>query len=240
MGYADVILADRPVAYWPLGETSGVVANDVSGNGRHGTYTGNMTLGAPGPLTRQGENAAASFPGTSFDGDRVDIPDLAPLLVQNSFTFEVWVYHFDTGERHLLHVWSSGTIGEQLQWWVRPGTQQLLFGGLSGGTLSFSPYIPPVNVWRHYAVSFDAPTKVGKLYMDGAVVSSAVQTSAFVAPTSVARIGARAGGTSGAGPMKGRMAHFAVYDRALSAEQISLHCRAGRPAVGWWGGSWIR
>lgn len=34
------LFEDDLIAYWPLNETSGTTANDVSGNGRHGTYSG--------------------------------------------------------------------------------------------------------------------------------------------------------------------------------------------------------
>ncbi len=48
MAYADVVLADSPLAYYRLGESSGTTMTDSSGNGRHGTYVGSPTLGAAG------------------------------------------------------------------------------------------------------------------------------------------------------------------------------------------------
>lgn len=38
MGYADEILADSPLVYWRLGESSGTAVTDSSGNGRDGFY----------------------------------------------------------------------------------------------------------------------------------------------------------------------------------------------------------
>lgn len=47
----DMVRECGPIGYWPLNETSGTTANDHSGNGRNGTYTGSgFTLaGAAGP-----------------------------------------------------------------------------------------------------------------------------------------------------------------------------------------------
>jgi len=59
--YADKVLSYGPIAYWPLWEASGSVAYDISGNGRHGTYS-NVTLGANGIGDGR---TAASFNGTT-------------------------------------------------------------------------------------------------------------------------------------------------------------------------------
>lgn len=44
--YRGVVLADGPYAYWPLNETGGTVAADLSGNNRNGTYQAGAQLGA--------------------------------------------------------------------------------------------------------------------------------------------------------------------------------------------------
>jgi len=50
-GYDTAITADAPAGYWRLGESSGTTASDASGNARHGTYVGAVTLGQTGALT---------------------------------------------------------------------------------------------------------------------------------------------------------------------------------------------
>ncbi|WP_156966388.1 LamG-like jellyroll fold domain-containing protein [Algiphilus aromaticivorans] len=57
--YSDAVLAASPVLYWRLDETSGATANDASGNGRHGTYSGTYTQGVS-PLV-VGGNSAVRF-----------------------------------------------------------------------------------------------------------------------------------------------------------------------------------
>ncbi len=58
--YLSAVLTDLPSGYWRLGEGSGVVAVDSSGNGRNGTYSATgVTLGQTGLLTGDTDTAAA-------------------------------------------------------------------------------------------------------------------------------------------------------------------------------------
>jgi hypothetical protein len=46
--YRSDVLADNPVGYWRLGETSGTTATDETANNHSGTYQNGVTLGAAG------------------------------------------------------------------------------------------------------------------------------------------------------------------------------------------------
>ena len=72
------------VAYWRLGEKTGVTAMDISPTGRHhGTYVGNPVLGAPTALS-SGADSSVDFDGVN---DYVDIPD---FVVGTSGSVEAW------------------------------------------------------------------------------------------------------------------------------------------------------
>ena len=62
--YSAAVLADGPLAYYRLGDSSGTTMTDSSGNGRNGTYAGSPTLGAPG-LVIGDTDTAVTFNGTS-------------------------------------------------------------------------------------------------------------------------------------------------------------------------------
>ena len=49
--YSAEVLADNPIAYYRLSETSGTSANDSSPNNNIGTYVGTPTLGVGGAVT---------------------------------------------------------------------------------------------------------------------------------------------------------------------------------------------
>jgi hypothetical protein len=79
------VLTDNPIAYWRLGETSGI-ASDTSGNGRHGTYLNGPTLGGVGALAGD-PNTSARFDGVN---DSVRVPDDAALRLNDSWSIEFW------------------------------------------------------------------------------------------------------------------------------------------------------
>ncbi len=61
--YQTTVLADAPYAYWRLGESSGLVAADASGNGRTATYSGGINYSQAGALLDD-TNTAVRFVGS--------------------------------------------------------------------------------------------------------------------------------------------------------------------------------
>jgi hypothetical protein len=66
VGYSHIVLAHHPVSYWRLGEHSGTVARDSSGNGHNAIYHGAPRLGLPGAITGD-PSTAVGFDGTDDD-----------------------------------------------------------------------------------------------------------------------------------------------------------------------------
>lgn len=74
--YSDEVLADDPLAFWELDESSGTSAADSSGNGNVATYGAAVVLGSGGLI--RGENglptgSAVTFPG-SGSTNRITTP----------------------------------------------------------------------------------------------------------------------------------------------------------------------
>jgi hypothetical protein len=120
--YSSAVLADGPVAYYRLGETSGTVAANSSANGAtlDGTYVNfgvsqpsphtPSTIGQPGPRPGDlsGLNSIQGFesdnigirsgangtaPSTSA---QVEVPDNSLLDITGALTLEAWVFRNDT------------------------------------------------------------------------------------------------------------------------------------------------
>jgi hypothetical protein len=99
MSYKLKVIKDAPVGFWMLDETSGTTANDISGCGNNGTYTGGLTTGlvplVPGGIT--GTNITStrniSFPilndysGAASGGNIAD-----KYSLDNDFSIELWLY----------------------------------------------------------------------------------------------------------------------------------------------------
>ncbi|MFF8513308.1 PKD domain-containing protein [Streptomyces sp. NPDC015492] len=88
--YTGTVLADSPAGYWRLGETSGTVAADSSGNAKNGTFTGNFILkGENGALLGEStQNSAVRFQGGATS--LVTLPNMQ-LSAQNNLTMEGWI-----------------------------------------------------------------------------------------------------------------------------------------------------
>lgn len=80
---SDAILALSPAGYWRLGETSGSVAADSSGNSRDGSYNGTYTLGADSLVPSDTGNKALGLSGSGY----VSVPHSASFDVGSAFSF---------------------------------------------------------------------------------------------------------------------------------------------------------
>jgi peptidoglycan/xylan/chitin deacetylase (PgdA/CDA1 family) len=87
------------IAHWPLSETSGSVAHDVSGNNLNGTYSG---------VSLAGTKSFLNLPAPTFDGNNGYVnlysAQLASLFNTSEGTKSVWIKILDPA------VWSDGAI----------------------------------------------------------------------------------------------------------------------------------
>ena len=97
MSYQLKVIKDYPIGFWPLDESSGATATDISGCGNNGTYTGspaaNMLPLVPGGVsgTRITNTAYVTFPITKdFYGANVGAGFGTKYTSDNDFTLEVW------------------------------------------------------------------------------------------------------------------------------------------------------
>ena len=97
MSYQLKVIKDYPIGFWPLDESSGTTASDISGCGNNGTYTGspatNILPLVPGGVsgTRITNTAYVTFPITKdFYGANVGAGFGTKYTSDNDFTLEVW------------------------------------------------------------------------------------------------------------------------------------------------------
>lgn len=221
--YAAEVLADGPVSYWKLDETSGTTAADSVG-GNNGTYTGGYTLNQTGiPSTGR--------PAVLFNGSSgyVNLGAPAALNLTAAWTLEAWVYLVSTPN-------GSGIIAEQ-----HTGSGNVLyeigFGfSTSGAALTVGYYTGSawyvaagaglsLNAWHHVVGTWDGTTL--RLYADGSQVAAATPAAAPVGGVNNMYIGKRHDNTGVAPFFPGRIDEAAVYSTALSAERITAHYNAG-------------
>jgi hypothetical protein len=207
------VLADNPLAYWRLGETSGSTAADSSGHGRNGSYVNGVGLGISGALFGD-PNTGAGFDGVN---DSVQVPDDAALRLNASWSIEFWAKQISwknsfpgilgKGAGHTPHgydIWAdpSGALCfERNNHQASTGSAAL--------TSSFG----------HFAITYDGSNL--RWYVNGVLKST---TAANFPPnngTQPLTIGeANEYGNNG-------IDEVAIYSTTLSAARISAHYAAG-------------
>ena len=198
------------VARWPLDETSGTVADDVAG-ARDGTYLGGVALGQSGATV----NTANAI---SLDGadDSVQVPSLN--LNTNTVTVTGWIR-----KNGAQPAWAgiffcrAGNTTAGLNF----GDNQELRYHWNGGNYGWnSGLVVPDAAWTFVALVIE-PARATIYMNSGSGMRSAVNTVAHTAEefNGVAYLGRDT--SSGSRRFKGLMDDFRVYDRILSAAQIT-------------------
>lgn len=230
VGYALTVLADSAKAYYRLAETSGVVANDLSGNANTGQYIAAVTLnqaGALGPELDGTSNTAAIGDGAS---GYVNVPNSSTInFGSGDFSVELWVkLTAAAGARGLIRKGSGSFNSSGFGWELRDrgsggveftrndgivgtGPARLTFAGLST-----SNYV-------HIVVTYNSSTGAMIGYANGVQVTTATSDHRAAFTDSYAlEIGHGENGYS-VGPWD----EVALYSSILTPARITAHYNAG-------------
>lgn len=213
MTYPSEVLADSPLAYWRLGESSGTTAADASGNSRPGTYTATgIALGQTGALAGTGDTAAA------FDGSTSGMSASGIALNGVSFSLECFE--------------KTATNANSMRLFAGQGTgangQGLHFGYRNATTVTFAFWnddldattTSDVGTWHHWVATFNATTRQQTLYKDGAQVAQRT-AGAVYSGTGSFRVGTAYDGSTSR--YNGTLDEFAVYGTVLSPARVAAH-----------------
>jgi RHS repeat-associated protein len=213
--YEDTALADSPVGFWPLGETSGNSATDLTGNA-NGQYFDSYVQGDAGPLINVPSKA------TNLSGSNAYVSlNHAASLEPASVTVEAWIKPAaaigGNGQNIIIGPQPGNnentTYGYLFQVSANTGTATFYGGGRAD---SFAAL--PVGVWTYVVGTSDATST--RIYINGKQqgTSSSPPISYGGAPNFDALV------TRYAYP--GDLADVAIYSTALTATQIATHYAA--------------
>jgi hypothetical protein len=229
-GYAKIVMADDPVAFWRLDEPDGsVTAIDAAGS-FDGTYTpdnGTITYDAATGIPNE-TNTAMSVSG----GARVAIPWALELNPHGPFTAEAWFKPatLKTDSLDYRTVFSSmgpgGTTGPN-GWllYQQPDNSfsWVLFNQNWVSSFMGDPVdVVEANAWYHMALTYAG--SLFSIYVNGHL--SATQTyDAFVPnPDGAFNLGYRS--DNAWNPFDGTLDDVAFYNKALTLEQVQAHYSA--------------
>lgn len=243
--YSTVVLADNPVGYWRMNETTGTSASNWVNVANAGTYRNGTAAatGAPAPILAQAGPRPATFPGFESDNnsvyfhgetdatfsatttDNLNIPTTG--LNSLNYTFEVWFFNSRPTSERII----TGYLGGRA---AAAGSPQEMIGiggnGFHQGKLFFitgggSPLVGTttlaLDTWYHAAYVRDGSTV--SLYLNGVLEASGTRAATISATDQLVRLGIT---PYGEWSFKGRLDELAVYNHALSASQILAHYNA--------------
>lgn len=223
--YYNVIMADTPLAYYRLGETSGTVAADSSGNGYNGTYEGTVTLGDTSLIANNLGNLALGGDGATAYVN-VDGPSALYGLNRN-FSIEAWIKPNFTASGQISGIWSSGIRGFCARCdWNGTNIQIEILSDYSASLYTWTTTIGN-NTTTYVAITCSS-SGVFTLYINGAAFGSTYTYSGTFTGNGVVVGGDREYTTSTPGNfLFGEIDEVAAYNYALTATQVSNHYNAG-------------
>lgn len=204
--------------HWKLAESSGTTAVDDSPQDLDGTYQGGAAPGATGPYPGEGADAG-EFAGSS--GDKVALPTM-DVDFSYGLTMSVW-YKVNslTGSYTDFFSLSNGALVDDV-WFGLDNNQGLdLFladtaDGAAWRGLIENTGTPATGVWQHAVATIDASGNA-TLYRNGASVA----TGYVGLPGEVSRSLNGIGETSFGHTLDGELFDARVYNRPLSAAEVS-------------------
>jgi hypothetical protein len=225
-GYRGAVLADSPLSYWRLGEASGTLAADASGNGRNATYGGGVTLGAAGALTGDLDTAA------SLDGnDDYLIDNPFPGYPSSAISVEFWMKSSDTTKQSAAFSYATTNDDNELQ--LRDYRNFTVF---RGSTRSLTTGVSANDgAWHQIDLTWRSSDGQLLLYKDGALAYSGTLASGLPMTVGGSVVLGQDQDTVGGGfdptqAFLGSMDEVSVYPTVLSAARVQAHYQAARSA----------
>jgi hypothetical protein len=224
MSYSAEVLADSPVGYWRLNETSGSTVVDSSGNGLNGSYINSPTLNQSSAITGgrsvlfNGTNQYASIPHNS-------------LINVTELSLECWA-NWQTTPNDTGQLVGRPVSGSPA---LRPYQMIRRAGEFEGGYFANNTHnnaslqsVPiSTGTWFHYVftVAISGSTRTVRAYRNGAEVASFSSANAVPVQTTPFFIGAEDNRRF----VNAFISEVALYPAALSAARILAHYESAKP-----------
>ena len=223
--YAQEVLADGPFGYWRLDETSGTVAHDcIAAN--NGIYS-HTTLGQRGDNLLDSHTAARFGIPSSANSYAGGIAADFAAAGSAAFSIEAWVNgKTQTSACGLVAKGAGGSEQFSLDCGGPGYAFRFLVRDASGLAHPASGTFAPDGKWHHLAGVCDQAHSAVLLYVDGiqAAQAAIAPGSGILASTNPVSIGSRQSGTTTYDlQFIGFMEEVAIYDFALSSNQIQAH-----------------
>lgn len=211
--YNTTILADSPIAYYQLAESSGLVAIDSSGNGHNGTYSNTgVTYGVTG-LINGDVSTAVQLDGLSGE---VTLPSAVIPSGAAPFTYECWFKATQANSgTALFQLGAATSLNGVNVYYSSVGGVLNLFDGSSHNVLG----VVSDGTAYYLAVTYDGTSLL--MYLNGTLKTTVVDALTLFAGFAIV------GNDTFGDFFGGVVAKTAIYGTALSQARITAHYQTG-------------
>ncbi len=221
--YSSIVSSDTPVAYYPLSDSTRT-AVDATGNGLDGTVGSSVQLDASGivPSTN-----AMAFPGTRSAAGAIRVAATSMLQPASAVSIEsLFRFAAEPANYTVLAAYGQRSGNATYELFFKNGQIIAQFTRSSGLTELTSPTLQ-ANTAYDAVATYSGTT--ASLYLNGKLVASSAATGSL---TYVSGYGLSIGDdASSSNPaFSGTIGNVAVYNKALSASQVSAHYSASTSA----------
>ena len=221
------------IGYWNFDENLGTFAADSSGKGNHGTL---VNMEATDWIAGK-RGSALSFDGTD---ERVTVPNSSSFTDMQGLTLSFWYYPDPADTQDVIAKYNNGS--SFLIYSAHSGTGFWNF--INGGYIDTGAGIFSANQWSYLTVTYDQSNI--RTYVNGVLADTKARAVGAVA-NSTGNLEIM--GYPGDQFVNGKMDELRIYNRALSADEISVLYRQSTKAtkvntsintialsnlVGWW------
>jgi prepilin-type N-terminal cleavage/methylation domain-containing protein len=210
-----------PIGYWPLNEGSGTIAYDMSGSQNNGTWNGTPT-GTNGYYSpgKGGGWAGAFDGGSDYVGNFTH--SISPSGTSRSVC--AWINEATTTGKLGIAGTRPPSASQGWVFTIRNNILTYFNTGATGSTIQYSTSFA-INTWHFVCATYNLPTTIGTLYIDGGYVYSASE-SGDSPSTFNGAIGSE--DQSYIYLFSGLIDDVRIYNRVLSAAEIRALYSSGK------------
>ncbi len=223
--YAQAVLGSQPIAFWRFNELQGSEARDASGRQHHGLYQDGVAYYLEGPrgqFSDQQINRAVHFAGGRMTA--------AAMPLVPPYSVELWFYNVLPPDARPVTGYlisrssSAGQSGcaDSLSLGGNTGNAGRLFFASANNGQSGKTAVA-LHSWHHVVLVRD--TDSAKVYLNGRTEPE-ISTAAPGPPKTSLDELVVAGCRGSEATFEGKLDEVAVYDRALTGEEVATHYRA--------------
>lgn len=232
--YEQLLLADRPVALWPLDgalDQHARRALALPSAANDGQPSGQEPGAVAGPVLEGGPRGASAFSGAGRFVTSLRVGGAA----MPTWSVEFWLRRGECGTAFERVAGNSvrgaaGREGIDIFAYPRKANSPCVVGAELWGRGTFlggcaQRNRTPLDEWHHFAITRSSTTT--SCYVDGVFENARTGPSAPVAPA--AGWGVGGSGTGYGAGLRGSLTDLAVYDRVVPAATLLRHARAAFP-----------